>query len=240
MSETGLIYKALSGFYYVSLSGEQICCRAPGKFRHEGISPLVGDRVRVKKTDSHTGVIAEILTRNNEFHRPAVANIDQMIIIASAAIPSTDPFLIDRMTVVAEHRSCECVVCINKCDVDRGDELFEIYRKAGLSPLRISAKTGEGLHQLQELIRGKVSAFTGDSGVGKSSILNALKPDFQLRGEVSEKLGRGRHTTRHVELLCLRENTFAIDTPGFSPLMRNKAKLSEKRNCNVFSGSFCH
>ena len=214
----GIILKALSGFYYVLIGdGNTVTCRARGKFRHQRITPLVGDRVVVTVLDDGTGMVDEILPRRNEFQRPAVSNIDQMVIIASDAIPVTDPFLIDRVISIAEGRGCESVVCINKCDLERGDDLYELYRKAGFTTIRVSAETGEGLEELSAAIDGKVSAFTGNSGVGKSSILNALEPGFGLQtGEVSEKLGRGRHTTRHVELYRLSSGAIVADTPGFS------------------------
>ena len=219
MSEgTGLIRKALSGFYYVDDgSGELISCRARGKFRHQKITPLVGDRVRFTRLPEGTGALDEILPRKNEFQRPAVANIDQLVIIASGAIPVTDPFLIDRVTAIADSKDgCDCLICINKCDLAPADELYEIYTAAGFPTLRVS-ETGEGIEDLRAAISGKVSAFTGNSGVGKSSILNALSPGFHLQvGEVSEKLGRGRHTTRHVELYRLGADAVVADTPGFS------------------------
>ena len=214
----GVILKALSGFYYVSDGGEEtVACRARGKFRHLGLTPLVGDRVRVTRLEDGTGMVDEILPRRNWFERPAVANIDRLVIVASGAVPATDPFLIDRVAAIAESRSCESVVCINKCDLDRADGLFDVYRTAGFPTLRVSAVTGEGVAELAALISGTVCAFTGNSGVGKSSLLNALQPDFRLRvGEVSEKLGRGRHTTRHVELFRLDCGAIVADTPGFS------------------------
>lgn len=214
----GVILKALSGFYYVDGGGgETVACRARGKFRHQGLSPLVGDRVRYTPLEDGSGSVDEILPRRNQFRRPAVANIDQLVIIASGATPQTDPFLIDRVVSIAEGKGCQCVICFNKCDLDRADDLFPVYESAGFPTLRLSAETGEGMEQLAALIAGKVSAFTGNSGVGKSSILNALEPGFGLPvGEVSQKLGRGRHTTRHVELFRLKSGAIVADTPGFS------------------------
>lgn len=218
MTGQGTILKALSGFYYVDPGdGRLISCRARGKFRHQKISPLVGDRVSFTDLGDGTGSLDEILPRRNEFQRPAVANIDQLVVIVSGAIPVTDPFLIDRVISIAEGRHCQPIVCINKCDLDTAEELYSIYTGAGFPTLRVSAETGEGIAALAELISGKVSAFTGNSGVGKSSILNALEPDFHLRvGQVSDKLGRGRHTTRHVELFRLSSGAVVADTPGFS------------------------
>ena len=214
----GRILKALSGFYYVdSGEGPLIQCRARGRFRHQKITPLVGDRVRMTPLEEGTGVLDSILPRKNAFQRPAVANIDQMVVVASGAVPVTDPFLIDRVATIAEHKGCECLICVNKCDLDQGDELCRIYQAAGFPTLRVSAETGQGIPALAEAIAGKVSAFTGNSGVGKSSILNALEPGFRLPvGEVSDKLGRGRHTTRHVELFRLSNGAVVADTPGFS------------------------
>jgi len=213
----GIILKALSGFYYVDDNGTVVTCRARGKFRHKKLSPLVGDRVAYTALEDGTGMVDEILPRRNEFHRPAVANIDILVVIASGAIPQTDPFLIDRVVSIAESKGCESIICFNKCDLERADNLVGVYRNAGFQTLQISAETGEGLEQLSGLIAGKVCAFTGNSGVGKSSILNALEPDFSLAvGDVSQKLGRGRHTTRHVELFRLRNGAVVADTPGFS------------------------
>ena len=229
MSE-GRIQKALSGFYYVDTGSEVLTCRARGKFRKEGISPLVGDRVEVQELGNGEGVVDKLLPRRNYFNRPAVANIDQLVVIASAAIPKTDPFLIDRVAALAALKDCEVVVLLNKCDLDRADELYEIYRKAGFQTLRVSAETGEGLEKLKEIIRGKLSAFTGNSGVGKSSILNALDPEFRLKvGEISDALGRGRHTTRHVELYQLSCGAEIIDTPGFSSFESEELSLELKR-----------
>lgn len=214
---TGTILKSLSGFYYVDTgAGELITCRGRGKLRHQRVTPLVGDRVEITLLPDGTGAVDAILPRKNEFQRPMVANIDQLIIIASGAIPVTDPFLLDRMIVLAEAKGCEPVICFNKCDLAPADALARVYREAGFQVFQVSAETGDGIETLGTVLDGKVSAFTGNSGVGKSSILNALEPDFALQvGEVSQRLGRGRHTTRHVELFRLRGG-LAADTPGFS------------------------
>lgn len=214
---TGQIVKALSGFYYVDTGDDQpIPCRGRGKLRHQKLTPLVGDRVEISRLDDGTGTVDAVLSRKNQFRRPMVANIDQMVIIASGAVPVTDPFLIDRMAAMAEWKGCEVLICFNKCDLDRAEGLSALYRGAGFPTIQVSAETGEGIPELAARIAGKLSAFTGNSGVGKSSILNALRPGFGLQvGEVSERLGRGRHTTRHVELFPVGGGLVA-DTPGFS------------------------
>ena len=225
----GRIQKALSGFYYVDTGAEVLTCRARGKFRKEGLSPLVGDRVTVRELGNGEGFVESILPRKNAFERPAVANIDQLVVIGSAAIPKTDPFLIDRIAAIAALKGCEVVVLLNKCDLDPAEELYRIYTAAGFPTLRISAETGEGLEELIPLITGKLSAFTGNSGVGKSSILNALDPAFQLKtGEISTALGRGRHTTRHVELFHLSCGADVVDSPGFSSFETDELNLELK------------
>lgn len=213
----GRIQKALSGFYYVNESGRTVTCRARGKFRKEGRSPLVGDWVEVKETGEGEGMIWEIEPRRNVFDRPAVANVDQLVVVVSRALPVTDPFLIDRVSAIAALKDCGVVVCVNKCDLAQGDALAEIYQTAGFPVVCTSAETGKGVPELAELLKGKLSAFTGNSGVGKSSLLNAVQPGFSLQvAEVSERLGRGKHTTRHVELYSLDCGGEVIDTPGFS------------------------
>ena len=225
----GRIQKALSGFYYVDTGREVLTCRARGKFRKEGLSPLVGDRVEVRELGSGEGFVESILPRKNAFARPAVANIDQLVVIASGAIPRTDPFLIDRVAAIAALKDCEVIVLLNKCDLDSADELYDIYHAAGFPTLRVSAETGEGLEELKPLISGKLSAFTGNSGVGKSSILNALDPEFQIKvGAVSDALGRGRHTTRHVELYHLACGADVVDSPGFSSFETDELNLELK------------
>ena len=229
MMTEGRIQKALSGFYYVETNGRILTCRARGKFRKDGISPLVGDLVEVRELGSGEGFVERICNRKNTFARPAVANIDQLVVIASAAIPRTDPYLMDRVAAIAALKECRVVVLLNKCDLDRADELYEIYHAAGFPTLRVSAETGEGIEDLKDLIAGKLSAFTGNSGVGKSSILNALDPAFRIQvGEVSQALGRGRHTTRHVELYRLSCGAEVVDSPGFSSFETNELNLELK------------
>lgn len=213
----GRIEKALSGFYYVNTGRETLQCRARGKFRKEGLSPLVGDWVQVRELGGGEGFVEAVETRRNVFSRPAAANIDQLVILASAAVPVTEPYLIDRIAAIAALKGCDVLVCLNKCDLDPAEGLYGIYSCSAIPVLRISAETGEGLDALRRAIAGKLNAFTGNSGVGKSSVLNALVPGLQLPvGEVSKALGRGRHTTRHVELFPLGGGTYVIDTPGFS------------------------
>lgn len=210
------IIKALSGFYYVQAEDGIVECRARGKFRKEGVSPLVGDFVTISRSGK-SGTVEEILPRKNSFIRPAVANVDLLVLLASCAIPQTEPFLIDRVLAIAGQQGVEPLICVNKNDLEPGEGLAGIYRRAGFRVVVTSAETGEGVDELRAAISGKLSAFTGNSGVGKSSILNALCPELKLAvGEVSEKLGRGRHTTRHIELYCLGNGTFVADTPGFS------------------------
>ena len=217
MREEGTILRAISGFYYVRCAGEEIACRARGRFRNVGLTPLVGDRVIVEKNDDGSGTVAEILPRRNAFGRPAVANVDLLVMIVSEAIPVTEPYLADRVTVRCEKNGCGAALVINKCDLSAGDRLTAIYAATGYPVYRVSALTGDGIEELRAGLAGKICCFTGNSGVGKSSVLNALDPSFTIpTGEVSRKLGRGRHTTRHVELFDLGDDTLIADTPGFA------------------------
>lgn len=213
----GVIVKALSGFYYVQTDERLLECKARGRFRLDGTSPLVGDRVECNLDAHGKGRIDRVFERRNFFIRPAVANVDALVFVAANTNPVTDPFLIDRVSVIAESAGCELIVCINKTDVDPADELYGIFTAAGFTVVRTSVPDGTGIDALRREIAGKICAFTGNSGVGKSSIMNALSPGLNIKtAEVSEKLGRGKHTTRHVELFDIGGGTYAADTPGFA------------------------
>lgn len=176
-------------------------------------------------------MVEKILPRKNRFVRPAVANVDALVVFAANVNPVTEPFLIDRVAAIAGNQEVPVYICVNKCDLDPAVDLVRIYRNAGFPVIQASAETGEGVEQLRELISGKLTAFTGNTGVGKSSMLNALCPALHLAtGQVSEKLGRGRHTTRHVELYCLGKDTFVADTPGFSSFDTEQMDVLLKEN----------
>ncbi len=217
MDQEGVIVRALSGFYSVRTESALIQCRARGRFRRAGLTPLVGDRVRIALNPDGTGAVDEILPRKNAFGRPAVANVDSLVMLLSAALPVTDPYLADRVTVRCEKNRCGVMLVINKCDLDPADGLREIYAGTGYDVFPVSAVTSAGVAALREALAGKICCFTGNSGVGKSSLLNALAPGLAIpTGAVSQKLGRGRHTTRHVELFDIGGGTLIADTPGFA------------------------
>ena len=214
----GIILKGIGGFYYVDTAEGLIECKARGRFRKTVGKPIVGDRVTLEiQPEDGTGYLQTIAPRKNSLIRPAVANLDLVVAVASAAPPVTDPFLIDKVTAIAVHKNMDALVVINKTDANPGDELYETYRKSGIEVLRVSAHTGEGIDALRERIRGRVSAFAGNSGVGKSSVLNRLDSSFGAEvGAISDKIGRGMHTTRHVELHPIEGGGYIADTPGFS------------------------
>lgn len=231
---SGKIVKALSGFYYVRAEQELVQCRARGKFRKDGVSPMVGDNVLFERSGDG-GYVTEILPRKNHFIRPMVANVDELVILTANVNPVTDPFLADRVAVIAESVGCGVIICINKCDLDRGEALYAAFSNhTGYPVLRTSTVTGEGTKELSALIRGKTVAFTGNSGVGKSSLLNCFEPSLGIPvGEVSGRLGRGRHTTRHIELYQVGD-TMIADTPGFSSFDLTQMqwiKKEELQNC---------
>ena len=232
MSErrTGRILRSISGFYDVQTPQGMVTCRARGSLRRGKDSPLTGDIVEIT-VEQGKGMVEKILPRQNWFVRPAVANVDALVVFAANVNPVTEPFLIDRVAAIAGDRDVRVILCINKCDLDPAGDLERIYRRAGFQVILTSAQTGEGVQELRELIRGKLTAFTGNSGVGKSSVLNRLCPELALpTGEVSEKLGRGRHTTRHVELYRLEEDTYVADTPGFSSFDTDQMDVILKEN----------
>lgn len=214
----GIILKGIGGFYYVDTPQGVIECKARGKFRKTVGKPIVGDHVTLEiQPEDGTGYLITIAPRRNALVRPAVANLDLVVVVASCAPPRTDPFLIDKVFAIAAHKELETLLVLNKTDLDDGSALVEIYEKAGIDTISVSAKTGDGLSALQERLQGKISAFAGNSGVGKSSLLNQLDCDREAEvGDISVRIGRGRHTTRHVELMPLSTGGYIADTPGFS------------------------
>ena len=214
---TGILIKAISGFYYVSCDGNVYECKARGNFRKAGVSPVVGDMVEFSLTDNTHGIVESIAKRKNLFNRPLVANIDKLFIVSAYTTPAPDTIMIDRLTALATFNNIEPIIVFNKADMGSFDELYSIYTKAGFKTYIVSAKENIGVEQLKIEMQNCVCAFSGNSGVGKSSILNALFPELQLKtGEVSDKLGRGRHTTRHTELFFVGDGAYVVDTPGFS------------------------
>ena len=236
--QTGRIVRSISGFYDVQTASGVVTCRARGNLRRFADSPLTGDMVEIT-VERGKGMVERILPRKNAFVRPAVANIDALVVFAANVNPVTEPFLIDRVAAIAGDREVPVYLCVNKCDLDPAVDLVKIYRHAGFPVIQTSAETGEGVEELRALLRGKLTAFTGNSGVGKSSILNRLCPELMLPiGEVSDKLGRGRHTTRHVELYRLEEDTYVADTPGFSSFDTDQMETMLKENLQYAFGDF--
>ena len=236
--QTGRIVRSLSGFYDVQIPGKVISCRGRGSLRKEGVTPLTGDMVEIT-VERGKGMVEKVLPRKNRFIRPAVANVDALVVFAANVNPVTEPFLIDRVAAIAGDQNVPVILCINKCDLDPAVDLNRIYRNAGFSVIQASAQTGEGVEKLRKLLQGKLVAFTGNTGVGKSSMLNRLCPQLELpTGEVSEKLGRGRHTTRHVELFSLDDETFVVDTPGFSSFDTDQMDVLLKENLQYAFSDF--
>ena len=230
--------RSLSGFYEVKTADGVVTCRGRGSLRKQHDSPLTGDVVEIT-VENGKGMVEKILPRRNRFVRPAVANIDALVVFAANTNPVTEPYLIDRVAAIAGDQEVPVYICINKCDLDPAVDLLRIYQNAGFPVILASAKTGEGVEELKKLVSGKLTAFTGNTGVGKSSMLNCLCPMLELAtGEVSEKLGRGRHTTRHVELFQVDENTFVMDTPGFASFDTEQMDVILKDNLQYAFGDF--
>ncbi len=217
---TGTIVKGIGGFYYVKTEEGLIECRARGRFRRAGESPMVGDRVRIVRTaeDAQKGSVDAILPRKNMFIRPPVANIDQLIITIAAANPEPNLLLADQLAVTAEAMGVHPVICVNKLDLNEegAQTIAGIYQKAGYPVLLVSAREDVGTEQLKAVLQDKITALAGNSGVGKSSLLNCLNSLELETGDVSRKTQRGRHTTRHTELFELPFGGYVFDTPGFS------------------------
>ena len=213
----GHIVKSLSGFYYVADGDDIVRCRARGRFKADSMSPLVGDRVDYSFLADGSGVVEDILPRKNCFIRPAVSNVDLFVFIASDSLPVTDPFLIDRVSVIAAFNGCGFVLCINKDDIPHDDRLYGIYKDVGFDVIKTSAVSFDGVEELRQKLHGKTCVFTGNSGIGKSSLINCLFPDAAAEtADISYKLNRGKHTTRAVQSYDIGNDTIIIDTPGFS------------------------
>ncbi|HEX3038421.1 MAG TPA: ribosome small subunit-dependent GTPase A [Oscillospiraceae bacterium] len=229
--EQGLIVKGIGGFYYVEVADKIYECKARGIFRKNGVTPFVGDHVTISIAQNQACTIEEILPRKNFLVRPPVANIDQLFIVTSVCDPVPNPLIIDKTIAAAEDKEIEPIVIVSKTDLQDCDWLQEVYTMAGIRVLLISSLTGEGTEEVKKMLAGKISAFTGNSGVGKSSLLNCIDEKFHLEtGETSKKLGRGRHTTRQVELLKLDCGGYVADTPGFSSIDMERYDMVKKEN----------
>ncbi len=223
----GLITKGIAGFYYVSTNKGLFECKARGKFRNDKISPIVGDKVIIQITDEtqFTGNIDKILPRDNELIRPKVANISQAVIVFSANKPEPNIDLLDRFILIIEQQNIDIVICINKIDIDSEgtlNKIQRIYKNSGYKIIGSSVKLEYGLEEIKEQLKNKITVFAGPSGVGKSSLLNKLEPKLKLQtGEISTKIERGKHTTRHAELIEFECGSYIVDSPGFTSIAIN-------------------
>lgn len=230
MVKQGRILKGIGGFYYVEAEQTIYECKARGVFRKRGTTPLAGDWVQIC-IDNNTGTIEEIFPRKNMLVRPPCANIDQMFLVTSVCDPSPNLLVLDKMIAVAEDQEMEPILVISKTDLQSADELEQIYQKAGIQVITVSSVSGQGIERIQTLLKDKISVFTGNSGVGKSSLLNCISPEFQQEtGSISSKLGRGKHTTRQVELLKLPCGGYVADTPGFSTMDMERYNIVKKEH----------
>ncbi len=220
----GIILKGIGGFYYVEAADEVFECKAKGGFRKQGITPLAGDRVVISVQENSENRIEEIKERTTCMKRPPVANIDRLIVVVSVCEPKPSTFVIDKLTAIAEKHGIEPCIVITKTDLGEAGELAQIYRFSGFETAVISTVSGEGIEDVRRMLTGHISAFAGNSGVGKSSLLNCLDLSLRRRtGDISAKLGRGRHTTREVELFPF-EGGYIADTPGFAALDGNNSE----------------
>ena len=230
MVKQGRILKGIGGFYYVEAEETIYECKARGVFRKRGTTPLAGDWVQIC-IDNNTGTIEEIFPRKNMLVRPPCANIDQMFLVTSVCDPSPNLLVLDKMIAVAEDQEMEPILVISKTDLQSPHELENIYRKVGIQVIEVSSVSGQGIAQIKMLLKDKISVFTGNSGVGKSSLLNCISPEFrQETGIISSKLGRGKHTTRQVELLKLPCGGYVADTPGFSTMDMERYNIVKKEH----------
>ena len=234
----GKIVKGISGFYYVHVVESGIYeCKAKGIFRQQKMKPLVGDDVEIDiiSEEKKTGNVAAILPRKNALIRPAVANVDQALLIFAAASPNPNFNLLDRFLVMMGRQDVPVILCFNKCDLiteEQQQEIASIYEASGCKILFVSAKKELGLKELQEILEGKTTTVAGPSGVGKSSLINLLAPEACMEtGEISKKIERGRHTTRHAELIQLKGDVYIMDTPGFSSLYLPEMEKEELQDC---------
>ena len=234
----GKIVKGISGFYYVHVVESGIYeCKAKGIFRQQKMKPLVGDDVEIDiiSEEKKTGNVAAILPRKNALIRPAVANVDQALLIFAAASPNPNFNLLDRFLVMMGRQDVPVILCFNKCDLiteEQKQEIASIYEASGCKILFVSAKKELGLNALHEILEGKTTTVAGPSGVGKSSLINLLAPEACMEtGEISKKIERGRHTTRHAELIQLKGDGYIMDTPGFSSLYLPEMEKEELQDC---------
>ena len=232
----GKIMKGIAGFYYVGVVESGVYeCKAKGIFRKDKIKPLVGDDVEIEvlNEEEKLGNIVKILPRRSELIRPAVANIDQALVIFAAREPKPNLSLLDRFLVIMEKQDVPVIICFNKqdlCDEEEVGRLKEIYEACGYPVVLASAKQGEGIEEIKSLLRGKTTTVAGPSGVGKSSLTNLLQNEVQMEtGEISKKLGRGRHTTRHSQIIQIEKDTWLYDTPGFTSFYVEEIEKEELR-----------
>lgn len=234
----GKIVKGIAGFYYVHVAESGIYeCKAKGIFRKDKRKPLVGDNVELDILDEaeKLGNITCLLPRKNQLIRPAVANVDQALVIFAMCKPQPNLGLLDRFLIMMHRQQVDTVICFNKKDIASGEEqrrLSEIYGKCGCRVVFVSAREEDGIEELRGILSGKTTAVAGPSGVGKSSLINLLQPEAQMKtGEISRKIDRGKHTTRHSELFALAEDTYIMDTPGFSSLYLEGMEKEELKEC---------
>ena len=224
----GIVLRSIGGFYYVETADMVYTCRARGIFRKQGITPVAGDRVTISVEEDGTGMLEDVLERKNVLVRPPVANLDALVLVASVCHPKTNTLVLDKMIAVAEKKGICPIIVINKSDLGDPTELEQIYHSTGLECFTVSATDPQSIEPLRQRLAGLICAFAGNSGVGKSSILNVIDPTLDLStGEISEKLGRGRHTTRTATLYHFADG-YVVDTPGFSSLDMEQVESIDK------------